>query len=178
MAEYILTPDKKEMPDGTRLLEELHHYGFPVEMHLKGTHFQWDAIRFNEPGPPEAECFLSFEPEKGDYSVSVPADSARNAEEIQLFLVKILLGEIGGSVLNTETMQRYNPAQFAKKIRKLHSNAVSVSDWFWMFFPWTVAVLAASTGLLGPPNLRMPARVLALIAALSAAGLTYFNKSE
>jgi hypothetical protein len=40
MAEYVITPDKKEIPSSYLLTEELHRRSLAVEMEVHGTNYK------------------------------------------------------------------------------------------------------------------------------------------
>ena len=114
MSEYIIHPEKTSRPSGTFLMDGLHRYGFPVEISLKGSDQNWERIRFFEAGPPESECFVSIDPKEGGISVTVPLDSPHRTRDMQMFLVHILLKELGGQSDHSGTRERSTPEEFAK----------------------------------------------------------------
>jgi hypothetical protein len=172
MSEYIIHPEKKDQPSGTFLMDALHRYGFPVEISLKGSDQNWERVRFSEPGPPEAECFVSFEPKDGSISVTVPLDSPHRTRDMQMFLVHILLKTLGGQADHSGTRERSTPEEFAKKIRHLQSGA-SLWDYFWLVFPWVVVVFGVLALFWIPPSLRHMDLAIAAVSLLCALGLTY-----
>jgi hypothetical protein len=172
MAEYIITPDKKELPSGTYLLEELHRRGMPVEINVKGTAQKWDAIRFHEPGPPEIECFASHDPEEGHFNVSVPSNASPAERELQLFLVDILLAKLGGQADNMSTRERYSAAQFAAKMKKHHAASSNRGEIFWLAFAWAVVVFGILLYFSIAPSLRSMDLTIVALAFVSALGLT------
>lgn len=173
MAEYILTPEKKIQPSAFELMEELHRRGIPVEIHLKGQDRQWDEIRFAEPGPPEVECFLSFDPDKGLYNVAVPHDSPPSATELQVFLVDTLLQTLGGQADNKTTLERFTPRQFALKVQQHHNPSAKSKELFWIVFSWAVVALALGVYFVVASHLRQLVALVLILSFLSAALQTY-----
>jgi len=172
LPEYIIKPGKKELPAGPYLLDELHRRGFPVEINIKGPADHWDAIRFYEPGPPEIECFLSFEEEEGVYNVSVPTDSPHQAVDLQMFLVDLLLKDLGGQADNTATRERFTPQQFSVKLKDHHASTGGSKDLFWIVFSWLVVSLGILVFFFSPQS-RSLVPFIILFSLLSAVGLTY-----
>lgn len=172
MPEYVIKPEKKELPAGPYLMEELHHRGFPVEINVKGSAAKWDAIRFYEPGPPEIECFLSFSEENGTYSASVSDDSPYQAIELQMFLVDLLLKEVGGRADNSATRERFTPQEFTAKLRAHHGSSNDKRELFWIGFSWVVVVLGVLIYFFSPQS-RSLAPFIVFFSLLSAGGLTY-----
>jgi hypothetical protein len=173
MPEYVLTPEKKELPSGPALMEELHRRGFPVEITLKGPANEWESVRFFEPGPPEVECLLSFNPKNGSFTVTTPTTAPHEATEMQLFLVDILLKDLGGMADNTGTRERYSAKQFAAKVRSLHGVSRGTQDLVWIAFSWIVTLLGVLAFFLMDPQVRHMALIIAGLSLLSAAGQTY-----
>ena len=172
MAEYVITPAKKELPEGPAIMDELHRRGFPVEINVTGTALVWEAIRFYEPGPPEIECFLSREEEDGLLKLSLPADSASEAVSLQLNLVDLLLAKVGGLAENTATRERFIPEEFSAKLKALRGAPTGLKDFFWIGFSWSV-VLAGILIWISSPQARTLAPAVVFLSFLSAAGLTY-----
>jgi hypothetical protein len=172
MAEYILTPDQKEAPSGTFLLEELHRRGFPVEISLKGPDDHWESVRFHEPGPPPVECLLSRDPQ-GTYRVSIFHDSPLEALELQLYLVEAILQKTGGTADNSSTRERYTVKQLTAKLRNFHRTDRKTKDLFWLGFAWAVVVMGVAASFSLRPPLRSAAFLVLAVAFLSAAGQTY-----
>jgi hypothetical protein len=173
MAEYVLTPESQTQPLGTRLMEELHRRGFPVEINLKGTDEGWESIRFYEAGPPELECQLAYDEEAGRYKISVSRDASPQAHDLQLILVDSLLQTLGGQVDNTSTLERFTPAQFAAKLKAPHSPMGKTKDWIWIGFSWSVVVAGFIALFAGSGQSRMMVGLVLAFASLSAIGLTY-----
>ncbi len=175
MPEYILTPEKKLQPSAFELMGELHRRGIPVEIHLKGQDRQWDAIRFAEPGPPELECFLSFDSDKGLYTVAVPHDAPPSATDLQVFLVDILLQTLGGQVDNTSTRERFTPVQFALKVKHHHNPSAGSKELFWIIFSWVVVVMAFGIYFVVASHLRQLVVLVLILSFLSATLQTYVH---
>jgi len=169
MAEYVVTPVKKELPEGPYLMDELHRRGFPVEINLKGTAQNWDAIRFYEPGPPEIECFLSREENEGKFNVSLAADSPSEASELQLNLIDILLSGLGGQADNSATRERFGPGEFSAFLKSRRGNS---RELFWIGFSWLVVAAGISLWIFSPAT-RVIAPAVVFLSLISAAGLTY-----
>ncbi len=173
MAEYILTPEKKLQPSAFELLEELHRRGIPVEVHLKGQDREWENIRFSEPGPPEIECLLSYDPDKEVYSALVSRDAPAAAAELQVFLVDILLRTLGGQADNRTTQERFTPEQFALKIKQHHNRRAGLKELIWIGFSWAVVALALGIYSVVPSHLRQLVLLILVLSSLSALLQTY-----
>ncbi|HUO57496.1 MAG TPA: hypothetical protein VMV05_04900 [bacterium] len=172
MPEYAIKPEKVEAPTATHLSEEMHRRGFAVEMNIKGSPDQWEAIRFSEPGPPEVECFLSYSDKRDALNVSVSVDSPPQAAELQMVLVDLLLSELGGQVDNLKTRERYTAQEFSEKLKHLHGAKPGPKDLVWIVFSWAVVLLAVLILVLKPQT-RGLAAMLLLASLASAGGLTY-----
>ena len=153
-------------------MDELHRRGFPVEINIKGSADNWDAIRFYEPGPPEIECFLSYSEEDNFYNISVSTDSPHQAMELQMFLVDLLLQKLGGQADNTATRERFTPEQFAAKLKAHHGSSSDKKEIFWIGFSWIVVVLGVLIYFFSPQS-RSLAPFIVVFSLLSAGGLTY-----
>ena len=175
MADYLLTPEKGEQPSGLQLLEELHRRGFPVEIKVKGDSTQWESIRFSQEGPPLVECSLSFDEGQGRYTVAIPHDSPLAAGELQMFLVDVLLKALGGQVDNLQTRERLTRAQFAAKLRHLHSRSGKAKDMIWLFFAWGVAILSLVIFFLITPGVRYLVLGVFLLSLASASVQTILH---
>jgi len=171
MAEYVVTPEITVRPSASDLAQELHRRGFPVKINLKGSDPQWEAVRFYESGPPEIECFLSFDPGEGTYTVSAPHDAVSETMDLLLFLVGALLQKVGGRADNTGTRERFTAEQFAARLKSHHSD--KAKDLFWLFFSWGVVAVGLLILLLIGPGLRHLVLAVLALSFLSAAGLTY-----
>lgn len=169
MAEYVLTPDKKERPSGIELLEELHRRGYPVEIHVKGQHPEWEAIRFTLAQPAGAECLLSFEPADGLYRLSVAPDSPPAAAELQAFLLDTLLQGLGGQADNLQTRERFTPGEFAQRLKHLHDPGRKARDLFWLAFSWAVVALSLLIYFVISPGVRHLALGILVLSTVSAA---------
>lgn len=176
MSEYVITPSQKRLPSATHLMDELHHFGFPVEINLKGADTQWESIRFFEPGPPEIECLLSIDKD-GRFTVSASVDTSLTTRELQLFLVNVLLKEVGGQVDHTGTRERFTAEEFARRIKK-REGIKTPSDIFWMLFPWIVVALGLGLYFIISPQLRSMDLIIVAFSFFSALGLSSFSKSE
>jgi hypothetical protein len=174
MAEYVLTPESKLQPAGTRLMEELHRRGFPVEINLTGPDQGWESIRFYEAGPPELECLLAYESGTGRYKISVSPEASLPTYELQLFLVDSLLQILRGYVDNSTTLERFTPGQFTAKL-KTHAAPGKLKDLAWLLFSWAVAASGLFVLLFLPALARSLAIVVLIFSTLSASGLTYFH---
>ncbi len=173
MAEYVLTPESKDQPLGTQLMEELHRRGFPVEINLKGPDQGWESILFYEAGPPELECQLICEPETGCYNISVSRDASPQTQELQLFLVDALLQKLGGRVDNRSTLERFTPSQFTAKLKSPHSPRGETKDLVWIGFSWCVVVAGLIALFVGSDPSRLTIGFILAFAFVSAVGLTY-----
>ncbi len=172
MPHFVISPDKKSLPEGPRLMDHLHRRGFPVEINVKGTAQSWNEIRFYEAGPPELECLLSFNEKNGTLKVSVSNDASLEARDLQMFLVDLLLKELGGQVDNTDTRERYTPKEFAEKLKKQYGSTRNANDLLWIVFSWTVVVAGVAIFVLSP-QFHGLVSIVVVLSLLSAAGLTY-----
>jgi hypothetical protein len=173
MAEYIVTPDKKDLPSGPSLLEELHRRGYPVEINVKGTAEKWEMIRFFDPGPPEMECLITHDAPNGRFSVSVSTDAPPQATELQMNLVDIMLRQLGGQTDNSTTRERYSAKQFTTHLKKLHGTSDKAKDIVWLGFSWGIVVLGILLYFSLPPSMKPVDVVVVFLSLLSAGGLTY-----
>ena len=171
MAEYIITPEKSDLPTAPDLMEELHRRGLPVEITVKGTAEQWESVKFVELGPPEIKCTLAHNGAKGTFSVQMPTNSPHQALELQLSLVDVLLRLLGGQADNTETRERYNPQQFTAKLREFQGLSGGPHELLWIFFSWVV-VLVAVIMYFAMPKFHVLILILALLSLASAVGQT------
>lgn len=172
MSDYLITPENRDQPAGTRLMEELHRKGYPVEITLKGPDSAWESVRFIEHDAQGSECVVSLDP-KGVYRVSISPDAPLSARELQLYVVETLLKEVGGVADHSTTRESLNLQQFSLKLKTHHAGDRKASDWVWVGFAWAVALgaffaFARTEG----PN-RWTVLVVAVFASLSALGLTY-----
>ena len=173
MAEFHIKPDSKKIPSAPHLMEELHRVGVPVEINVKGKADQWDAVRFSEPGPPEIECFASFDPEDGTFTVSLPHDAPLAARELQLFITNEILKEVGGQVDNTTTREHFSAAQFAAMVRDHHLSKNDPWDRFWLVFSWAVVLFGLFLYFSLSSSLRTMDLTIVGLALISAIGLTF-----
>ncbi|HVZ80680.1 MAG TPA: hypothetical protein VHE12_07760 [bacterium] len=175
MSDYLITPESQERPVATRLMEELHRKGFPVEITLKGPDSGWESIRFTEHDGSNGECVLSLDPGAKVYRVSISPDAPLSARELQLYVVETLLREVGGFADHGTTRERLNLQQFSLKLQAHHSGDRKASDWAWVAFAWLVALgaLVAFLRVEGPN--RWTILVVLVFAGLSACGLTYLQ---
>ena len=173
MSDYLITPETRDQPAGTQLLEELHRKGFPVEITLKGPDTTWESIRFTEHDAKDSECILSFD--GGTYRISIPPDASFSSRELQLYLVQTLLQEVGGVADHGTTRERLNLEQFNLKLKSHHADDHKASEWVWIGFAWAIALGAffAFTQVAGPN--RWTVLIVAVFASLSALGLTYLQ---
>ncbi len=174
MPDYLITPETNEPPAGTRLMEELHKKGFPVEITLNGPDGAWESIKFFEEGR-EAECILSRLADSNNYKISVTRDASPAALDLQLHLVEALLRAVGGIADHAVTRERLDYRQFSLKLQAHHSGEHKPSDWVWIAFAWAVALgsLVAFLQIAGPN--RWTVLVVMVFASLSALGLTYLQ---
>ena len=172
LPEYTIKPEKVDLPTATYLREEMHRRGFPVEINVKGSPDQWEAIRFSDPGPPEVECFLSYSDKRDSLNVSVSVDAPHQAAELQMVLVDLLLQELGGQADNLKTRERYTAQEFSEKLKHLHETKPGPRDLIWIGFSWAVVLLALLILILKPQT-RGLAAMLLLASLASAGGLTY-----
>jgi len=172
LPEYIVTPESTQLPPAPALLEDLHRRGFSVEIALKGTADQWEAVRFLDPGPPHVECNLSRDA-NGRLTITTPSDAPHEALDLQAHLVGLLLDELGGQADNTHTRERFNREEFARKLKHHHAPKGGMKELAWIAFSWAVVLAAAFLYFSVPPHLKPVDLVVVFISFLSAAGFTY-----
>ncbi len=173
MADYILKPGNKRLPSATFLLEEIHKRGIPVEINVTGTVDQWEAIRFFEPGPPEIECFATFDQENPRFILTVPKDSPELSSDLRLLLAHIFLSEVGGTVTDSSTGENYDAPKIAARVRQFQPSKSGISESLWLIFSWAVLPLAALAYFAVPHQLRILVIGVAVLAFFSAVGQTY-----
>ncbi len=185
MHDYIVTPDKKGLPSGHFLAEELHRRGLPTAMDVKGTDNKWETIHFYESGPPKLDCFLQHEALKGVFKIILPYDSPEEAEEIQVALADILLREFGGHVHNTGTDDRHDLEAFIQKIKasaaSKNASTPSVSketssqshEIFWVVFSWASVFLGLLVYFFTSRYQHPFTLIVTGLAFISAFGLTF-----
>jgi hypothetical protein len=172
MNEYIVIPEKKELPSGTFLLEELHRRGLQVEINIKGSADRWDSIRFCEPGPPEIECVLYYDAQELRFNVSLEENLPAAAQELQIFIVEILLRELGGEAQEIATGKKYDDQSFKEKIKKLAPPPHDSKELFWLAFSWIMVLMGAALVFHLPDSERTLVIVVESLALFSALGLT------
>ncbi len=173
MSDYILKPGNKRLPSATFLLEEIHNRGIPVEINVTGTVDQWEIIRFFEPGPPEIECYMTFNQENPQFTLSIPNDSPASSSILRLHLTHILLTEVGGTVTDSSTGESFDALEIAAKVRKLQPSKSPIGEYLWLAFSWAVVLLAVLAYFAVPLQLRILVIVVAVLAFSSAVGQTY-----
>jgi hypothetical protein len=192
MTEYIVKPNKKGLPSGHFLLEELHRRGLPAALDLKGTDAKWDAILFSEPGPPEMGCFLQFEASQGVFKITLPKDSPAEAQELQVALADILLRELGGKVHDTSTNDHHDLETFIQKTKKFshpakqglgkvaggRTSQTQGRESFWMVLSWGSVLLGLWIYFSIPRYHQTLTLAVVGLAALSAIGLTLFKPTS
>jgi hypothetical protein len=189
MTEYVITPDKKEIPSSYLLSEELHRRALTVEMEVHGTNTKWENIYFFDPANPGTQCFLERNLHSLVYKISLAAESTHESEELQTTLVEIILHEVGGKVFNPTSKESYDLAEFRKQSGKTGSvtefNNVSYSsliparslpplkEILWIGFSWAFVLL----GFYFYRHVPQPRKILMLVACglalMSAVGITF-----
>lgn len=172
MAEYVVTPETTVRPSGTELMEELHRQGFPVEIHVKGNAQLWESVRFLEPGPPEIQCVLSWDPGQKTYTASV-SDSSPEGRDLLLYAVDALLQRVGGRADNSSTRERFTAGQFKALLKVHRASSDGRKDLLWVVFAWGVVGLAFLAYFSVAPGLHDLVLIVSVLSFLSAAGLTY-----
>ncbi len=173
MPEFILTPEKKTLPQAPSLLDQIHKLGFPVEINVKGKPENWESLRFYEPGPPEIECHVIYDAEEGRYVLQVSSDSPTEAYDLQLSLVEILLKNLGGQVDNRFTRERFSAAEFIKKMAHHRGSLSAHWDILWLVFSWAVVFFGIFLCFSVHPGMQGAVVSIVVLALISAAGLTY-----
>jgi hypothetical protein len=173
VSDYLITPETRDQPAGTELLEELHRKGFPVEITLKGPDNAWESVRFVDHDAQDSEGTLSWDGKV--YRVSIPPDASFSSRELQLYLVETLLQKVGGVADHGATRERLNLQQFSLKLKAHHAGDRKASEWVWVGFAWAIALGAcfAFTQVAGPN--RWTVLIVAVFASLAALGLTYLQ---
>jgi len=196
MAEYVITPDKKEIPSSHLLAEELHRRGLAVEMEVQETNYKWEHIYFFDPANSETHCFLERNLHSLIYKVSLRTEPTRESGELQATLVEIILHEAGGKVFEPDSKKSYDLAEFraqsgetllAAEFNNTPSSLLTPSrslpplkEIFWVGFSWVLVLF----GFYFYRQTPQPRKILMLaacgLALISAVGITFssFQSNE
>jgi hypothetical protein len=190
MAEYVITPEKKEIPSSHLLSEELHRRSLAVEMEVHGANSkEWENIYFFDPLAPETRCFVERNLYSLVYKVSLSAESTQASEELQATLVEIILHEVGGKAFCPASQKSYDLAEFKSQFREPGLVAEfnntpdfslpptrslpSPKEMLWIGFSWALVLLGFYFYLHAP----QPRKILMLaacgLALISAGGITF-----
>ena len=188
MPEYIITPDKRDIPSSHLLSEELHRRAISVEMEVKGTNYKWESIHFYDPAIPETQCFVERNLNSHVFKISLPFDSTHESAEIQHALVEIFLHEVGGAAFDVEAKQSYDLKHFrghtkgsssdselsgSKNSSSGHSFKLSITDGFWLVFAWAFVFFGLYIYLHTSDDRKMLYLAADILALVGAVGLTY-----
>jgi hypothetical protein len=194
LADYIITPDKKEIPSSYFLSEELHRRALAVEMEVHGTNYKWQRICFYEPAAPKIQCFAEFDALSVTYRIFLAPESNQESEEMRHALVEIILHETGGKVYDAEAGESYDFKAFinrgAKSGSEVNSENPSASysdkparslpptrEILWIAFSWFLVLLGFCFFRLAAPPHKMFVLGACILALISAGGIT-FSKSK
>jgi len=196
MTEYIITPDKREIPSSHLLSEELHRRALSVEMEVKGTNYKWESIHFYDPAVPETQCFIERNLHSHVFKVSLPLDSTQESADMQQALVEIFLQEVGGKVFDVEAKQSLDLKAFKRIARnngpesdpaplsplsgtKMKFSSRSLSEIGWLVFAWGIVFAGLYLYLHTSPERKLFMGIAVLLALVSAGGMTYsINRSR
>ncbi len=192
MSDYMITPDKKEIPSSYLLSEEMHRRALTVEMEVRGTNYKWESIYFYDPVAPENQCFVERNLHSMVYKISLATASTHEAEEMQNALVEIILHEVGGKVYDPGSGESYDlkgfrgrsedssaEFEFEKKsifkFAKPIKTTLPFKEILWTVFSWVFVLW----GVYVYQSIAQPRKIFVLIACLlaliSAGGITFFN---
>ncbi len=189
MTEYVITPDKKEIPASYLLSEELHRRALAVEMEVHGTNTKWENIYFFDPANPGAQCFLERNLHSLVYKVSLSDLSTHESEELQATLVEIILHEVGGKVFDPASKKSYSLAEF--KLRSGGTRLVAefntapsssltpirslppLKEILWIGFSWALVLLGLYFYRYAPQPRKIFMLVACVLALMSAVGITF-----
>jgi hypothetical protein len=188
MTEYIITPDKRDIPSSHLLSEELHRRAISVEMEVKGTNYKWESIHFYDPAIPETQCFVERNLNSHVFKISLPFDSTQESAEMQHALVEIFLHEVGGAAFDVEAKQSYDLKKFRGHTKGSSSEedtksssssssrlglSLSAGDSFWLVFAWVLVFFGLYVYLHASDDRKMLYLAVDLLALVGAGGMTY-----
>src|ERR1700677_1042191 len=188
MAEYVIIPDKKEIPSSHILTEELHRRSLAVEIEVQETNHKWEHICFFDPANAETRCFVERHLHSLIYKVPLAAEPTHESVELQNTLVEIILHEVGGKVFDPETKKSCNLVEFRaqsggidliaefnnssyflpKSIRSLSS----VQEMLWILFSWALVLLGFYFYRQAPQSRKLFMLAACGLALISAGGIT------
>jgi hypothetical protein len=189
MAEYVITPDKKEIPSSHLLTEELHRRGLAVEMEVQGTNYKWEHIYFFDSTNSETHCFLERNLHSLIYKVSLRTEPTRESEELQTTLAEIILHEVGGKVFEPVSKKSYSLSEFRTQsgetlLAAEFNNAPSpllipirsfppLKEILWVGFSWALILLGFYFYRQAPQSRKILMLVACGLALISAVGITF-----
>jgi hypothetical protein len=190
MADYIITPDKNELPSSYMLAEELHRRALAVEMKVKGTNYQWESINFFDPLLPQMQCFLEKDSQNHIYKISIPAESTQGSSELQAALAEILLHEIGGNIYDPVLKESFDLKTFKNRSKETHlknniettsalllnkpdSSLPPFKDMLWIVFSWALVLLGVYFYRHALPSRKLFMFIACALALISAGGITF-----
>ena len=194
MADYIITPEKKEIPSSFSLSEELHRRAIPIEMEVHGTNYKWESIFFFDPANPENQCFLERNTHSTVYKVSLASDSNHESEEMQTALIEIMLHDVGGKVYDPESKESYDLKSFRSRTKESVSEfefekpsgfslgnpmkaLPPVKEILWIVFSWVLVLLSFYLYRHSPENRKIFVLIACALALIGACGIT-FSKTK
>jgi len=188
MTEYVITPDKKEIPSSYLLSEELHRRALAVEMEVHGTNTGWENIYFFDPANPGTQCFLERNLHSLVYKVSLSDLSTHESEELQATLVEIILHEAGGKVFDPAAKKSYSLVEFKLRFGETglvaeFNNAPSpllipsqslppLKEILWIGFSWALVLLGFYFYRQAPQPRKILMLAACALALMSAIGIT------
>ena len=189
MPDYIITPDKHDIPSSHLLSEELNRRALSVEMEVKGTNYKWESIHFYDPSTPETQCFVERNTQSHVFKISLPADSTDESFEMQKALVEIFLQEIGGKVFDVQAKKSYDLKAFRNSAKGSsyeidieESPVISVgkirlkfstTDTLWLAFAWALVFFGLYVYFHAPEPRKIFVILADVLALVSAGGMTY-----
>lgn len=196
MAEYVITPHKKEIPTSHLLSEELHRRALAVEMEVHGSNYkEWESIYFFDPANSGTRCFVERNLHSLIYKITLAAEPTQESEELQTTLVEIILHETGGKVFDPDAKKSYDLDEFRalsggsgvvmeSKIAPMASPSArslpSVPEMLWMGFSWLLVLLGFYFYLHAPQSRKILMLAACGLALISAGGITFssFQSNE
>jgi len=114
MAEYVITPDKKEIPSSYLLTEDCTDG--PWRLKWKSTERtirNGKIFTFSTRPTPGPRCFLERNLHSLIYKITLAAEPTHESEELQTTLVEIILHEVGGKVFDPDAKKSYSLEEFS-----------------------------------------------------------------
>ncbi len=196
MAEYVITPEKKEIPSSHLLTEELHRRSLAVEMEVHGANYkEWENIYFFDPANAGTRCFLERNLHSLIYKISLSAEPTHESEELQTTLVDIILYEVGGKVFDPAAKKSYSLEEFRAQsggtglVMESNNSSTSspatrfllpIQDMLWIGFSWALILIGFYFYRHAPQSKKILMLAACGLALISAGGITFssFQSNE